>query len=136
MLSYVSLNSKDSLEEFLQLYQCKDSKKKTILKKEREIVQYLKGLGLQMKTDPLLKLQRIAKQIKLTKNSFTIQNDKSPNPNDEIVLERKLQKDEDNEFNISNNPLLKRGSRKIIRTYSFENKDQLLNDNIEPHHFD
>lgn len=56
MLSCVSLNSKDSLEEFLLLYQCKDSKKKTILKKEREIVQYLKGLGLQMKTDPLLKL--------------------------------------------------------------------------------
>ena len=56
MLSYVSLNSKDSLEEFLQLYQCKDSKKKTILNKEREIIRYLKGLGLQMKTDPLLKL--------------------------------------------------------------------------------
>ncbi|CAD8164434.1 unnamed protein product [Paramecium octaurelia] len=128
MLSCVSLNSKDSLEEFLQLYQCKDSKKKTILKKEREIVQYLKGLGLQMKTDPLLKLQRIA--------NFTIQKDVSPNPNEEIVLERKQQNDAEDEFNISNNPLIKRGSRRIIRTYSFENKDQLLNDNVEPHHFD
>ncbi|CAD8169755.1 unnamed protein product [Paramecium pentaurelia] len=128
MLSCVSLNSKDSLEEFLQLYQCKDSKKKTILKREREIVQYLKGLGLQMKTDPLSKLQRIA--------NFAIQNDISPDSNDEIVLERKQLNDDDNEFNISNNPLLKRGSRKIIRTFSFEDKDQILNEDIESHHFD
>ncbi|CAD8083244.1 unnamed protein product [Paramecium primaurelia] len=128
MLSCVSLNSKDSLEEFLQLYQCKDSKKKTILKRERDIVQYLKGLGLQMKTDPLSKLQRIA--------NFAIQNDISPDSNDEIVLERKQLNDNDNEFNISNNPLLKRGSRKIIRTFSFEDKDQILNEDIQSHHFD
>ncbi|CAD8087819.1 unnamed protein product [Paramecium primaurelia] len=131
MLSYMSLNSKDSLEEFLQLYQCKDSKRKPMLKKEREIVQYLKGLGLQMKTDPLQKLQRIA--------NFAIQLDNSPDSNDEIILERKQLHSDDKEFNISNNPLINRGSRKIIRSFSFENKDQILNDqndNVEQHQFD
>lgn len=57
MFSCVSLNSKDSLEEFLPLYQCKDAEKRKIYKKEREIVRYLKSLGLQMNTDPLKKLQ-------------------------------------------------------------------------------
>lgn len=32
-----------------------------MLKKEREIVRYLKSLGLQMKTDPLNKLRHTAK---------------------------------------------------------------------------
>ncbi|CAD8157877.1 unnamed protein product [Paramecium octaurelia] len=131
MLSYVSLNSKDSLEEFLQLYQCKDSEKKNVLKKEREIVQYLKGLGLQMKTDPLLKLQRFA--------NFTIQNDNSPDSNEEIILERKQQVIENKEFNLSNNPFLNRESRQIKRSFSFENNDRILNDqsdNVELHQFD
>ncbi|CAD8045421.1 unnamed protein product [Paramecium sonneborni] len=131
MFSCVSLNSKDSLEEFLQLYQCKDSKKKIILKKEREIVRYLKGLGLQMKTDPLLKLSRIA--------NFAIQNDISPDSNDEIILEKKQIHNDESEFNISNNPLIKRGSRRIIRTFSFEDKNQILNDQDDkddPLHFD
>lgn len=46
MYSCLSINSKDSIEEFLTLYHCKDSHKKILLKKEREIVKYLKSLGL------------------------------------------------------------------------------------------
>lgn len=46
MYSCISINSKDSIEEFLSLYHCKDTNQKILLKKEREIVKYLKSLGL------------------------------------------------------------------------------------------
>ncbi|CAD8187813.1 unnamed protein product [Paramecium pentaurelia] len=120
MYSCISINSKDSIEEFLSLYHCKDSHQKVLLKKEREIVKYLKSLGLQMKTDPLMKFQQ--------KNNLILQSDNSFDK--EIVLEKKEFEDDDDiddnneELQINNNPLFrKRTSKKLIRVFSFEKND-------------
>ncbi|CAD8126658.1 unnamed protein product [Paramecium sonneborni] len=122
MYSCISINSKDSIEEFLSLYHCKDSHQKTLLKKEREIVKYLKSLGLQMKTDPLNKYQQ--------KNNIIFQSNNSLEH--QIVMEKKEIKEDydEDELVITNNPLFKkRNSLKLIRAFSFDVKDNNQFDN-------
>ncbi|KAM3144330.1 hypothetical protein pb186bvf_003494 [Paramecium bursaria] len=53
----IQLNSTESLDDFLPLYHTQDEDRKVLLNKEREIVIYLKNLGLKMKTDPIKKLE-------------------------------------------------------------------------------
>lgn len=71
-----------------------------------------------MNTDPLKKLQHI---LKYCPNKFSHKLTKEPSSDSEIEINLDQQKDE-GEFIIANNPILKRASRKIIRTFSFEKK--------------
>ncbi|CAK80239.1 unnamed protein product (macronuclear) [Paramecium tetraurelia] len=57
MFSHQSLNSKDSLDEFLPMFHNKDNNKAILYQQEQNIIKYLKQIGLVMKTDPLKKQQ-------------------------------------------------------------------------------
>ncbi|CAK70152.1 unnamed protein product (macronuclear) [Paramecium tetraurelia] len=136
MLSFQSLNSKDSLDEFLPMFHNKDNKKAILNQQEQSVIKYLRQLGVIMKTDPLKKQQEhyqqqlfmtLIRQIKIVQVLVSQPDNDDQDvvnilsPNDVSLLKQNV-----NELCTFNNKIIlnkKRVKLEQERKHSFEDFD-------------
>ncbi|CAD8160666.1 unnamed protein product [Paramecium octaurelia] len=126
MFSHQSLNSKDSLDEFLPMFHNKDNNKAILYQQEQNIIKYLKQIGLIMKTDPLKKQQEHFQKSKIFEVFVSKTENDGSDEEEKILSTNEVSPSEvnENEFCIFNNPLILKGRKlELERKHSFENLD-------------